>query len=74
MWAITVRRRGRELDAQVVLCLHDELLVHVPADAAPAAAEMVEDSLQEAAFYWSPRRDVRFVADISVVQRWSEAT
>ena len=73
VWAITVRRRGRELDAQVVLCLHDELLVHVPADAAPAAAEMVEDSLQEAAFYWSPRRDVRFVADISVVQRWSEA-
>ena len=23
-----------------MLCLHDELLVHVPADAAPAAAEM----------------------------------
>lgn len=73
VWAITVRRHGRQMDAEVVLCLHDELLVHVPAQDAPAAADMVVSSLAEAAHYWSPRPDVRFVADVSIVQRWSEA-
>ena len=73
VWAITVRRRGRPLGAEVVLCLHDELLVHVPAEHAQAAADVVKDSLQEAAYYWAPRPDVRFVADISIVRRWSEA-
>ncbi len=73
VWAITVRRRGRPLGAEVVLCLHDELLVHVPADHADEAAAMVEQTVHEAAHYWSPRRDVRFLADVSVVDRWSEA-
>ena len=73
VWAITVRRRGRTIGAEVVLCLHDELLVHVPADQADAAAAMVEAAVHEAAHYWSPRQDVRFVADVSIVGRWSEA-
>lgn len=73
VWAITVRRRGRELGAEVVLCLHDELLVHVPADHAGAAAAMVDAAVDEAAHYWSPRPEVRFVAEVSVVERWSEA-
>ena len=30
MWAVTVRARAAALDARIVLCLHDELLVHVP--------------------------------------------
>ena len=29
-WAATVRHAVRPLDGQIVLCLHDELLVHVP--------------------------------------------
>ena len=73
VWAITVRRRGRALRADVVLCLHDELLVHVPSDRAAAAADMVAEAVNEAAHYWSPRPDVRFVVDVSVVKRWSEA-
>ena len=73
VWAITVRRRGRALGAEVVLCLHDELLVHVPADAADDAAAMVDAAVGEAAHYWSPEPDVRFVADVAVVDRWSEA-
>ncbi len=73
VWAITVRRRGRSLGAEVVLCLHDELLVHVPADAADDAAAMVDAAVGEAAHYWSPEPDVRFVADVAVVDRWSEA-
>ena len=73
VWAITVRRRGRPLGAEVVLCLHDELLVHVPAERVDEAASMVDTAVQEAAHYWSPDPDVRFVADVSVVDRWSEA-
>ena len=73
VWAITVRRRGRPLGAEVVLCLHDELLVHVPAADAVDAAAMVSAAVDEAAHYWSPHPGVRFVADVSVVGRWSEA-
>ena len=32
-----------------------------------------EATVQEAAHYWSAQPDVRFVADVSVVDRWSEA-
>ena len=73
VWAITVRRRGRPLGAEVVLCLHDELLVHVPVAHADDAAVMVESAVHEAARYWSPQPDVRFVADVCVIDRWSEA-
>ena len=30
VWAVTVRARGASLGARIVLCLHDELLVHAP--------------------------------------------
>ena len=73
VWAITVRRRGRELGAEVVLCLHDELLVHCPAAHGAAVAALVDACVVEAAHYWSPAPDVRFVADVSVINRWSEA-
>lgn len=73
VWAITVRRHGRAVGAEIVLCLHDELLVHTPAERAETVAAMVAESVDEAAAYWSPQPDVRFVADVSVVERWSEA-
>jgi len=65
--------RGRPLDARVVLCLHDELLVHAPRERGPEAAAAVVDAVTEAAHYWSPAPDVRFVADVRTIQRWSEA-
>ena len=73
MWAITVRRRVRELNAQIVLCLHDELLVHTPLEHAEEVAGQVGEAIGEAAFYWSPEPNVHFVADVSIVRRWSEA-
>jgi DNA polymerase-1 len=73
MWAVTVRARGAELGARIVLCLHDELLVHTPADRAEATVRLVDDGLQEAASRWAPDGAVRFVADISTVERWSDA-
>ena len=41
--------------------------------AADDAAAMVDAAVGEAAHYWSPEPDVRFVADVAVVDRWSEA-
>ncbi len=73
VWAIIVRRRAREFDARVVLCLHDELLVHAPTMRAEAVAAVVTESVGEAAHYWSPEPAVRFLADVSVINRWSEA-
>ena len=73
VWAVTVRARGAALRAQIVLCLHDELLLHVPADDGEAAATLLTHCLDEAAHRWSPTTPVRLVADISVIPRWSDA-
>jgi DNA polymerase-1 len=72
-WAATVRHAVRPLGGQIVLCLHDELLVHVPEQHAEAAALAVEQTLGSAARTWAGTDEVRFVADTSVVRRWSEA-
>ena len=73
MWGVTVRARAAALDARIVLCLHDELLVHVPEDQAARAAELVGDCLAETAKRWAPGGRVRFIAEISTVCRWSDA-
>jgi DNA polymerase family A len=73
MWAVTVRSRGLPLGAEIVMCLHDELLVHVPAGRADATARLVADCLEETARRWAPRGDVRFIADIGVVRCWADA-
>jgi DNA polymerase-1 len=72
-WAVTVRARGAALDARIVLCLHDELLVQAPVEHADAVARVLDDGLREAAHRWAPDDSVRFVADISVIGRWSDA-
>lgn len=73
VWAATVRARGARLDARIVLCLHDELLVHVPGDRGDAVARLLCECLHEAAHRWAPDDSVRFVADIGVIRRWSDA-
>jgi DNA polymerase-1 len=73
VWAVTVRARAAVLGATVVLCLHDELLVHAPVEQGAAVARLLDDALHEAAHRWAPDDSVRFVADISVIERWSEA-
>jgi len=59
--------------ARIVLCLHDELLVHAPIEHGETVARVVEDGLQEAAHRWAPHTAARFVADISVIERWADA-
>ena len=74
-WAVTFRGRGAALDARIVLCLHDELLLQVPAPNAEAAAALLVRCLDETATRWSATApaSVRFVADTSVIERWSDA-
>lgn len=76
-WALTVRARSAARGARIVLCLHDELLIHVRVEHADGTADLVAECLNEASWRWS-RGDpaagaVRFVADIHVVERWSDA-
>ena len=73
VWAALVRTRGLALGARIVLCLHDELLIHVPVDAGDETATLVGVALDEAAHRWAPGRSVRFVADICVIRCWADA-
>ena len=72
-WAATVRHAVAPLGAQIVLCLHDELLVHAPQGHADEVAALVGSSLDDSARRWSGTDQVRFVADTSIIRRWSEA-
>ncbi len=73
MWAVTVRARCGHLDARIVLCLHDELLVHCPRERGEAVSGLVEDCLGEAAQRWAPGSGVRFISDTTIVRSWSDA-
>jgi DNA polymerase I len=73
MWAVTVRARTAPLAARIVLCLHDELLVHVPAEQSERAAELVGACLTEATGRWAPGARVRFIADITIIRSWADA-
>jgi DNA polymerase-1 len=72
-WAATVRATTRDLGAEIVLCLHDELLVHAPEEVAEAVVARLRGALDASARRWTGSDAVRFVADVSVVHRWSEA-
>ena len=74
MWAVTARARTAPLGARIVLCLHDELLLHVPGGAAGQVANLVGGCLAEAASRWAPTgAGVRFIADITIAASWADA-
>jgi DNA polymerase-1 len=75
MWAVTVRARTAPLNARIVLCLHDELLVHVPAERAEEVARLVGSCLAEATGRWAAggRARVRFIAEITIAGSWADA-
>ena len=72
-WAALVRSRVAPLDGRIVLCLHDELLLHAPTEHGETVARLLESSLPEAAQRWMPGSQVRYVAVASVIDRWSQA-
>ena len=74
MWAVTVRAGlAAGPGGEIVLCLHDELLLHVPETRAAEAVALVGDALTQTGARWAAGSPVRFVADICVVRRWSDA-
>lgn len=72
-WAATVRATTAGHGARIVLCLHDELLVHVPQPQAEPVRDLVVQALADASRRWSAGAPVRFVAEVSVIERWSQA-
>jgi DNA polymerase-1 len=70
-WAAAVR--NGLTSGRIVLCLHDELLLHVPEADAPAAVDLLHGALASTSGHWAAGSGVRFVADVAVVRRWSEA-
>jgi DNA polymerase-1 len=72
-WAATVRLAVAGSGARIVLCLHDELLVEAPLDAAQEVAATLGRTLDATAARWFGSDRVRFVADVRVLQRWSDA-
>jgi DNA polymerase I len=72
-WAVMLRTRLAGTDARIVLCLHDELLVHAPGGSSSAVARALEATLAEAVARWMPGSPVRYVAKATVVSRWSDA-
>jgi DNA polymerase-1 len=72
-WAATVRLAVAGSGARIVLCLHDELLVEAPLDAADEVAAALHRTLDATAARWFGSGRVRFVADVRVLQRWSDA-
>ncbi|HEX8496070.1 MAG TPA: DNA polymerase, partial [Actinomycetales bacterium] len=71
-WAVTVRAGLRGSGAVIVLCLHDELLVHAPVERAGEVERLLRSALDDVTERWAGP-SVRFVADVSRVQRWSDA-
>jgi DNA polymerase I len=72
-WAGTVRAGLRALDGQIVLCLHDELLLHVPESAAGDAEQLLHTALAGTAAWWAAGSGVRFVADVATGESWAAA-
>jgi DNA polymerase I len=72
-WAVTVRGRVAPFGAHIVMCLHDELLIHTPVAHGEEVCRIVERSLPDAANRWMPNSPVRYVVVASTISRWSDA-
>ena len=72
-WAATVRNALPELSGEVVMCLHDELVVQVPKESAGAASALLVDALAATAHWWAAGSAVRFVAEVAVGASWADA-
>jgi DNA polymerase I len=72
-WAATARLALRDNGSCIVLCLHDELLVQAPEPAAEESLDILRTTLEATGRLWFPGSHVRFVADLRILHRWSEA-
>ena len=72
-WAATVRAGLPAYQARIVLCLHDELLVHTPTEHAAAVEKLLHRAVASTASWWATGSGVRFVAVTSAARSWAEA-
>jgi DNA polymerase-1 len=74
-WAGTVRAglAAAGGQARIVLCLHDELLIHAPAGEAGDTTALVRHALDATAHWWAAGSGVRFVAEVGVAPTWAAA-
>ncbi|RZS82692.1 DNA polymerase-1 [Motilibacter rhizosphaerae] len=72
-WAVTVRDRLLGTGAEIVLCLHDELLLHVPEDSAPDAVQLLHDALASVGSWWAAGSGVGFRTEVGVGASWADA-
>jgi DNA polymerase-1 len=71
-WAATVRA-GLPAGAQIVLCLHDELLVQARTEDQDVVRQLLTDALAATAHWWAAGSGVRLVAEVAVADSWAEA-
>jgi DNA polymerase-1 len=71
-WTATVRDGLIAVGGHIVLCLHDELLLHVPEPAAPAATALLGSALDSTARWWAAGSPVRFVAEVAAGPSWAD--
>ncbi len=72
-WAVTVRSELAAIDGQIVLCLHDELLLQVPAEHADRAGALLASTLEATAGWWAAGSPVRFVVEVGTGESWAQA-
>ena len=74
-WMASLRRRLREIDGRphLVFFLHDEVMVHSPADVAEEVAAAVRESAAEAGRLLFGGFPVEFALQVAVVQGYDEA-
>ncbi|QCB92545.1 bifunctional 3'-5' exonuclease/DNA polymerase [Cellulomonas shaoxiangyii] len=75
-WMASLRRRLRGIDGRphLVFFLHDEVVVHSPADVTDEVAAAVRDSADEAGRLLFGDAPVEFALDLSVVDSYAAAT
>lgn len=75
-WLASLRRRLRQIGdgrAHLVFFLHDEVVVHAPADDADAVARAVQDAADEAGHLLFGDAPIEFALDLSVVDSYADA-
>ncbi len=72
-WTATVRAALVTAGGRIVLCLHDELLVHVPRDGEQQVRDVLDRSLQSTASWWAAGSRVRFVVEVGAGESWVAA-
>ncbi|MDP9395041.1 MAG: DNA polymerase, partial [Actinomycetota bacterium] len=71
-WAATVRAGLDGTGGRIVLCLHDELLLHVPSGSEEAARARLVSALDSTAAWWGAGSGVRLVAEVSSGESWAD--